>query len=67
MLGGTCSLKKLVQIYSAADIFLNLTYCDSYGLHNLEAALCERQSFHMIPVVVVRVGEIIRYELIKEI
>lgn len=29
-----------MQIYSAADIFLNLTYCDSYGLVNLEAALC---------------------------
>ncbi len=34
------SIKELVQIYSAADIFLNLTYCDSYGLVNLEAALC---------------------------
>lgn len=36
----TSSIKELVQIYSAADIFLNLTYCDSYGLVNLEAALC---------------------------
>lgn len=36
----TASVKELAQIYSAADIFLNLTYCDSYGLVNVEAALC---------------------------
>lgn len=37
----TASVKELAYIYSAADVFLNLTYCDSYGLVNLEAALCK--------------------------
>lgn len=37
----TSSVKELSYIYSAADVFLNLTYCDSYGLVNLEAALCD--------------------------
>lgn len=36
----TASVKELSYIYSAADVFLNLTYCDSYGLVNIEAALC---------------------------
>lgn len=36
----TSSVKELTQIYSAADVFLNLTYCDSYGLVNVEATLC---------------------------
>lgn len=37
----TSSVKELSYIYSASDVFLNLTYCDSYGLVNLEAALCD--------------------------
>lgn len=36
----TASVKELTKVYSAADIFVNLTYCDSYGLVNVEAALC---------------------------
>ena len=36
----TSSVRELAEIYSAADIFLNLTYCDSFGQVNVEAALC---------------------------
>lgn len=36
----TANVEELAQIYSAADVFVNLTYCDSYGLVNVEAALC---------------------------
>ena len=30
----------MVQIYSAADIFINLTYADNYPTVNLEALAC---------------------------
>lgn len=36
----TSSIKELAEIYSAADIFLNLTYCDNYPTVNLEAIAC---------------------------
>lgn len=36
----TSSVRELAEIYSAADVFLNLTYCDSFGQVNVEAALC---------------------------
>lgn len=36
----TADAETLSYIYSAADIFLNLTYCDSFGQTNVEAALC---------------------------
>ena len=36
----TSNVKELAEIYSAADIFLNLTYCDSFGQVNVEAILC---------------------------
>lgn len=36
----TASVKELAQIYSAADLFLNLTYCDNYPTVNIEAAAC---------------------------
>jgi len=36
----TESIKELAQIYSAADLFLNLTYCDNYPTVHLEAISC---------------------------
>ena len=36
----TNSLKELAQIYSAADLFLNLSYCENYPTVNLEALAC---------------------------
>lgn len=36
----TNSVKELSYIYSACDVFLNLTYCDNYPTTNLEARLC---------------------------
>lgn len=36
----TNSVKELAQIYSAADLFLNLTYADNYPTVNLEALAC---------------------------
>ena len=36
----TASVKELTYIYSAVDVFVNLTYCDSYGLVNVESILC---------------------------
>jgi glycosyltransferase involved in cell wall biosynthesis len=36
----TSSVKELSYLYSSADVFLNLTYCDSFGQVNVEAALC---------------------------
>ncbi len=37
----TESIEELVQIYSAADLFLNLTYCDTYPTVHLEAISCK--------------------------
>lgn len=39
-IGPTNSTKELAMIYSAADLFLNLTYCDNYPSVNLEALAC---------------------------
>ena len=39
----TNSAKELAEIYSAADIFLNLTYEDNYPTVNLEAQACGTQ------------------------
>lgn len=36
----TSSVKELVCIYSASDIFLNLSYCENYPTVNLEARAC---------------------------
>ena len=36
----TNSVKELAQLYSAADIFLNLSYCENYPTVNLEAISC---------------------------
>ena len=41
-IGRTDSVKELAQYYSAADIFLNLTYADNYPTVNLEALACGR-------------------------
>lgn len=37
----TNSIQELAEIYSAADLFLNLTYQDNYPTVNLEAQACE--------------------------
>lgn len=39
-LGRTDSAKQLAQIYTAADVFVNLTYEDNYPTVNLEAQAC---------------------------
>ena len=39
----TNSIKELSQIYSAADLFLNLSYCENYPTVNLEAIACGTQ------------------------
>ncbi len=36
----TNSVRELAYIYSAADIFLNLSYCENYPTVNLEAVAC---------------------------
>ncbi len=36
----TASVKELVYIYSAADVFLNLSYCENYPTVNLESRAC---------------------------
>lgn len=36
----TNSVKELAQLYSAADIYLNLSYCENYPTTNLEAMAC---------------------------
>lgn len=36
----TNTVKELAQIYSAADLFLNLSYCENYPTVNLEAIAC---------------------------
>ena len=46
----TNSVKELAEIYSAADIFLNLTYRDNYPTVNLEALACGT------PVITYRTG-----------
>ena len=46
----TNSIQELIEIYSACDIFLNLTYCDTYPTVNLEAISCG------LPVITYRTG-----------
>lgn len=36
----TASVKELSYIYSSTDLFLNLTYCDTYPTVNIEAMSC---------------------------
>ena len=36
----TTSVRELARIYSAADLFVNLTYCDNFPTVNLEALAC---------------------------
>lgn len=36
----TTSVKELAYIYSAADVFLNLSYCENYPTVNLESRAC---------------------------
>lgn len=40
MLGKTDSVAELARVYSEADVFLNLTYCDTFPTVNLEARAC---------------------------
>lgn len=46
----TSSIEEMVQLYSTADLYVNLTYCDTYPTVNLEATACG------IPVVTYAVG-----------
>lgn len=36
----TSSVRELAEIYSAADLFLNLSYCENYPTVNIEAMSC---------------------------
>ena len=36
----TASVRELVYLYSAADVFLNLSYCENYPTVNLESRAC---------------------------
>lgn len=36
----TNDINELVMLYSAADTLLNLSYCESYGMTNIEAQQC---------------------------
>lgn len=36
----TGNVKELAQLYTAADVFLNLSYCENYPTVNLEALAC---------------------------
>ena len=40
MISRTNSAVELAEIYTAADVFLNLTYEDNYPTVNLEAQAC---------------------------
>ncbi len=46
----TNSIDELISIYSASDLFLNLSYCENYPTVNLEAAACNT------PVLTYRTG-----------
>ena len=46
----TSSVKELAEIYSASDLFLNLSYCENYPTVNIEALACNT------PIVVYNVG-----------
>lgn len=36
----TQNIQEMAALYSAADVYLNLTYCDTYPTVNLESAAC---------------------------
>lgn len=36
----TANIKELVEIYTAVDLFLNLSYCENYPTVNLESIAC---------------------------
>lgn len=36
----TNSIRELATIYTECDVFINLTYCDVYGMVNVEAIAC---------------------------
>ena len=36
----TNNITDLAKIYSAADVLLNLSYCESFGMTNIESRLC---------------------------
>lgn len=36
----TSSVRELAEVYSAADLFLNLSYCENYPTVNIEAMSC---------------------------
>lgn len=36
----TANVKELAEIYTAADLFLNLSYCENYPTVNIEAMAC---------------------------
>lgn len=46
----TASVKELAQIYSASNVFLNLSYCENYPTVNLEARACG------IPIITYKTG-----------
>lgn len=46
----TSSIEEMVQLYNTADLYVNLTYCDTYPTVNLEAAACG------VPVITYAVG-----------
>lgn len=46
----TSSIRELVSIYSAADLYVNLSYCENYPSVNLEAQACGT------PVITYRTG-----------
>ena len=39
----TSSVKELAEIYTASDLFLNLSYCENYPTVNIEAMACGTQ------------------------
>ena len=53
----TANVRELAEIYTAADLFLNLSYCENYPTVNIEALACGT------PVITYEVGggpEIVR-------
>lgn len=46
----TYDIYEMVQLYNIADLYLNLTYCDTYPTVDLEAIACR------VPLVTYRVG-----------
>lgn len=46
----TDSVTEMVELYSAADMYINLTHCDTYPTVNIEAAACG------LPIITYNVG-----------